>query len=129
MSVTSRGAVSALAALALLVVSPASAQYANAIAECRWDSKQRCAGALPADGGLARCIAENFPALGEGCKAALVRIAAVRQACDADIAQQCPEITPGAGRILLCVKAHYAALSAPCRDAIGRAAERNMRAH
>jgi hypothetical protein len=115
-----------LAALALLSVSPAFAQYSAVIAACRWDSKQLCADVVPQGGGLARCIEEKFDALGYSCKAALVRITAVRQACGADIAQQCPGTKPGAGRVLLCVKAHYAALSAPCREAIGHAAERNV---
>jgi len=67
--------------------------------------------------------------LAEPCKAALVRLDAVRDACMADLQQQCPGTRPGAGRLLLCVKAHYAALSRSCRDAIGHAAERNLRSH
>jgi hypothetical protein len=111
----------------LLSVSPASAQYSEVIAACRWDSKQLCAGVLPEGGALARCIEEHFAALGPSCQAALVGIAAVRKACGPDIAQECPGIKPGAGRLLLCVKEHYAALSALCRDAIAHAAERNAR--
>jgi len=116
-------------ALAFLSVLPASAQYMEIIAACRLDGKQLCAGVAPEGGQLGRCIDQNFAALSEGCKAALVRIAAVRKACGADIAQQCPHAKPGEGQLLLCVKAHYAALSAPCREAFGRAAERNVRDH
>ena len=117
----------ALVAAVLLSAVPASAQYSDVILACRWDAKGICAGALPAGGQLAACIKSNFQALTEPCKAALVRVAAVRAACAADMQQQCPTTKPGAGRILLCVKAHYAALSEPCRDAIGQAAARNLR--
>jgi hypothetical protein len=119
----------ALAAAVLLVAGPASAQYSEAITECRWDAKGICAGAVPRSGELAACIKLNFERLAEPCRNALVRIAAVRDACAADIPQQCPGTRAGAGRILLCVKAHYAALSEGCRDAIGQAAERNLRSH
>jgi hypothetical protein len=71
----------------------------------------------------------HFQDFTEPCKAALVRITAVRESCGVDIHQQCPDIKPGAGRILLCVKKHFAALSEPCKEAIGRAAERKLRAH
>ena len=119
----------ALAAAVLLSASPAAAQYAGAIAACRWDAKGVCAGAVPEGGQLAACIERNFQTLAEPCKAALVRIAAVREACAADIRQQCSGTKPGAGRILLCVKVHYAALSGSCREAIGHAAERKLRSH
>ena len=46
-----------------------------------------CAGALPEAGRLARCIEANFDRLGDSCRAALVNIATVRQACGADIAR------------------------------------------
>jgi hypothetical protein len=115
--------------LASFAVSPAFSQYSSVITACRWDSKQVCAGALPEDGRLARCIEENFDRLGDSCRAALVNIATVRQACGPDIALQCPGTKPGAGRLLLCVKAHYAALGETCRHAIGHAVERNVRAH
>jgi len=119
----------ALAILASRAVSPAFSQYSSVIAARRWDSKQVCAGALPEAGRLARCIEANFDRLGDSCRAALVNIATVRQACGADIALQCPGTKPGAGRLLLCVKTHYAALGETCRDAIGHAVERNVRAH
>jgi len=124
-----RWSCSALAAALLLSASPASAQYSAVITACRWDAKGICAGTLPQAGQLAACIRQNFQALAEPCKSALVRIAAVQDACADDIRRQCPATRPGGGRIMLCVKAHYAALSGSCRDAIGHAAERNIRRH
>jgi hypothetical protein len=118
---------SALAAVVLLSALPASAQVATVISACRFDAKGACAGAVLEGGQLAACIDRNFPTLGEPCKAALVRLAALRPDCAADIRQQCPGTKPGAGRLLFCVKAHYAALSAACHAAIGQAAERNLR--
>ena len=119
----------AFAVAALFSASPASAQYSVVIAACRLDAKGVCAGAVPEGGQFAACIERNFQMLAEPCKAALVRLDAVRDACMADLQQQCPGTRPGAGRLLLCVKAHYAALSRSCRDAIGHAAERNLRSH
>ena len=118
-----------LAAAVLLCAPPALGQYEAVITACRWDAKGICAAALPADGRLADCIKTNFQALSEPCKAALVRIAGVREACGADVKARCGATRPGAGRILLCVKANYAALSEPCKSAIGHAAERKLRAH
>ena len=86
-----------------------------------------CAGAVPESDQLAACIERNFQALAEPCKTALVRIAAVREACGLDLQQQCPAIRPGKSRLFFCVKAHYAALSAACRATIGQAAERSLR--
>ena len=70
------------------------------------------------------CVKAHFQDFTEPCKAELVRIAAVREACGTDIHERCPAIKPTAGRILLCVKKHFAILSEPCKEAIGRAAER-----
>ena len=75
------------------------------------------------------CVKAHFQEFTEPCKAALVRISAVRESCEGDIHEKCPATKPGAGRILLCVKKHFAALSEPCKEAIGRAAERKVRAH
>jgi hypothetical protein len=117
----------ALAAAALVLASPASAQYSAAILACRFDAKGICGGTLPESGQLAGCIKRNFEKLAEPCQAALVGIATVREDCAADIEQQCPRTKPGESRLLFCVKAHYAALSEGCRDAIGQEAERNLR--
>jgi hypothetical protein len=113
-------------ALAMLVLlsSPAFGQYVAVVQGCSRDAKQLCATAQAGGDQLAECIKANFPALGEPCKAALVRVAGVRKSCEADVRTQCPGIKPGAGRLLLCVKQHFAALSQPCKDALGRAAER-----
>jgi hypothetical protein len=112
--------------IGLFVASPAWAQYSAVVAACRIDITHVCGGATPEGGRLAACITQNFQALSEPCKAALVEVSAVRDACAADLGQQCPATTPGAGRILFCVKAHYAALSAPCRDAIGQEAAHHL---
>jgi hypothetical protein len=69
-------------------------------------------------------VKARFDNFSEPCKAALVRIAVVREACGADIQEHCPAVKPGAGRIFLCVKQHFSALSEPCREEIGKAAER-----
>jgi len=78
---------------------------------------------------LGECTKAHFLDFTEPCKAALMKIAAVRKACGGDIEAQCPAVKLGGGRILLCVKQHFAALSQPCKDAIGQAAERKVRAH
>jgi hypothetical protein len=120
----------ALAVLALLSASPAFTQgrYEAVISACRWDAKGLCGDALPGDGRLTACIKANFQALGEPCKSALVRTAAVRDACAADIRERCRITKPGSGRIFFCIKKNYAALSEPCRDTIAQAAERRLRA-
>ena len=73
---------------------------------------------------LTECVKTHFDNFSEPCKAALVRIAVVREACGADIREHCPAVKPGAGRIFLCVKQHFSALSEPCKEAISKTAER-----
>ena len=114
-------------AVCVLMLSVASSfgQYASVIHACTQDVMKSCAHgqqAVP----LAECVKVHFEDFSEPCKAALVSIVAVREACGADIQKQCPAIKPGAGRVLLCVKQHFAALSEPCKDAISRAAERKL---
>ena len=41
------------------------------------------------------CVKAHFTDFTEPCKAALVRIAVVRESCGADINEQCPAIKPG----------------------------------
>ena len=72
------------------------------------------------------CIKTHFNEFAGPCQAALVRVAAVSEACGADIQRHCPAVKPSGGRILFCVKAHFAALSERCKDAIGGAAERKV---
>jgi hypothetical protein len=112
----------AFAMFVLLSVSPASAQYVAAIEACRRDINQYCASGA----GVAECIKSHFQDLAKPCQAALVRIAAVRDACAADIQAQCRGIKRGEGRILLCVREHFAALSEPCKDAIAEAAKQKV---
>ena len=83
-----------------------------------------CAAGQQGANPLAECVKANFDKFNQPCKAALMKIAAVREACGADIQKQCPAVKPGAGRILLCVKQHFAAMSEQCKEAIGHAAER-----
>ena len=78
---------------------------------------------------LAECVKADFDNFSRPCKAALVKIASVREACGVDIQKHCPTVKPGAGRILLCVKQRFAALSEPCKEAIGHAAERKAGVH
>ena len=114
-----------LAILPLLVVSmpPASGQYVTTIAACTRDVTKFCHATQSERNFLAECIESHFQDFNERCRTALVRTAAVREACKADIEQQYPAERPGAGRILLCVKKHFAALGQSCKDAIGHAAE------
>jgi len=119
----------AFAMFVLVSVSPAFGQYVRVIQVCSRDVTDSCGPAQPGRGPLMECVKGHFQDFTEPCKAALVRIAAVRESCGVDIHQQCPDIKPGAGRILLCVKKHFAALSEPCKEAISRAAERKLRAH
>ena len=99
----------------MLSVASSFGQYASVIHACTQDVMKSCAHgqqAVP----LAECVKVHFEDFSEPCKAALVSIVAVREACGADIQKQCPAIKPGAGRILLCVKQHFAALSEPPKD-------------
>jgi hypothetical protein len=118
----------AFAILALLTVSPAFGQYVPVIQACSRDLVEFCAPDRPDGSRLAECTETHFQNFTERCKAALVKIGAVRDACKPDIQEQCSGVKPSAGRILLCIKAHFAALSKPCKDAIGHAAARNARA-
>ena len=119
----------AFAILVLVSASPASSQYVPVIQACSRDVVVFC-GPDRTDGSrLAECTKAHFQDFTEPCKAALVKITAVRRACGVDIQQQCTRVKAGAGRILLCVKQHFAALSEPCKDAIGQGAERKVRAH
>ena len=113
----------------LLSASPAFGQYVDVIQACSRDVTASCAPAQPGRGPLMECVKAHFQDFTEPCKAALVKIAAVRNSCGKDIHEQCPAIKPTAGKVLLCVKAHFAALSGPCKEAIGRAAERKLRAY
>jgi len=119
----------AFAILVLVSVTPAFGQYVLVIEACSKDVSNSCGPAQPGRGPLMECVKAHFQEFTEPCKAALVRIAAVRESCEGDIHEKCPATKPGAGRILLCVKKHFAALSEPCKQAIGHAAERKVRAH
>ena len=119
----------AFVVMVLLLVSPAFGQYVEVIQACRRDVLEFCAPDRAEGSRLTECTKAHFQDFTEPCKAALVKIGAVREACGVDIQKQCPGLKPGAGRILLCVKQHFAALSEPCKDAIGHAAERKVRAH
>jgi hypothetical protein len=119
-----RGYCLAFAMFVLLWGSPAFGQYVTVIQACSRDVTASCGPTQPGRGPLMECVKAHFQDFTEPCKAALVRIAAVRESCGMDIHEQCPAIKPAAGRILLCVKKHFASLSEPCKEAIGRAAER-----
>jgi len=78
---------------------------------------------------LAECVKAHFDNFSQPCKAALMKIASVREVCGADIQKHCPTIKPGAGRLLLCVKRHFAAINEQCKEAIGQATERKAGVH
>ena len=118
----------AFAILVLVSVTPALGQYLMVIEACSKDVSNSCGPAQPSRGPLMECVKVHFQEFTEPCKAALVRIAAVREFCGGDIHEKCPATKPGAGRILLCVKKHFAALSEPCKEAIGRAVPEQDRA-
>jgi hypothetical protein len=111
--------------LPMLSVSSSSfGQYVSVIQTCSRDVAQFCAPDRRGESSLTECVKAHFDNFSEPCKAALVRIAVVREACGADIHAHCPAVKPGAGRIFLCVRRHFSALSEPCKEAIGKAAER-----
>jgi hypothetical protein len=116
----------ALVMFALLSVSSAFGQFVAVRRMCDRDLLHFC---NPAQSGgrLSECIDAHFRDFTEPCKAALVRIAPVLEACGADIQEQCPTIKPGSGRIFLCVRRRFASLSEACKDAIGHAAEQRLR--
>ncbi len=119
----------ALVILVALSASPSFGQYVSVIQTCSRDVAQFCATDQRGGSPLTECVKTHFDNFSEPCKAALVRIAVVREACGADIHEHCPAVKPGAGRILLCVKQHFAAMSEPCKEAISLAAERKAGVH
>src|SRR3974390_1886347 len=76
--------------LLMLSVSSSFGQYVPVIQTCSRDVAQFCAldrrGASP----LTECVKTHFDNFSEPCRAALVRIAVVREACGADIQRHCP---------------------------------------
>ena len=96
---------------------------------CTDQSMEFCAPDKPEGSRLAECTEAHFLDFTEPCKAALMKIAAVREACGENTREQCPGVKPSAGRILMCVKEHFAALSDQCKQAIGIAATRKLRAN
>ena len=91
-------AVLAFSAFALLSVSSASAQFGTAVAACTRDMAEFCNAAKTGGDRLAECTKAHFQDFREPCKKALVKIAAVREACRADARTQCPGIKIGAVR-------------------------------
>jgi hypothetical protein len=119
----------ALGILVALSASPSFGQYVSVIQTCSRDVAQFCGTDQRGGSQLTECVKTHFDDFSEPCKAALVKIAALREACGADIHEHCPDVKPGAGRILLCVKQHFAAMSEPCKEAISLAAERKGGVH
>src|SRR5262245_20635496 len=77
------------AMLVLLSISPAFGQYVTVIQACSRDIPSLCAPGPSAGGSLVECIKAHFQDFSEPCKAALVRITAVRKSCGVDIEKQC----------------------------------------
>jgi len=119
----------ALAIFMAFSASPTSGQYVSVIQACSRDVAEICAIGQSGASSLVECVRTHFDGFSEPCKAALARIAVVREACGADIQEHCHGLKPGAGRILLCVKQHFTTMSEPCKEAIGRAAERKAAVH
>jgi Cysteine rich repeat len=97
----------------------------TAIAACAADIKSLCAGVTPGEGRLEACIKSHSRELSEGCRAALLKDAALRNACAIDIKQNCAGVPSGGGRIGACMKAHFANLSEACKRAFEAVAPNN----
>jgi hypothetical protein len=72
----------------LLFVPPAFGRYVAVIQACGRDVVKFCAPDKPEGSRLAEFTDAHFLDFTEPCKAALVKIAAVRQACGADLREQ-----------------------------------------
>jgi hypothetical protein len=109
-----------LAVLSVLLMAPVGvmAQGAAVRQACGPEIQQHCAGVEPGDGRLRACVKENFAALSEPCKQAMLSSVAVVRACKADVQRTCPDIQPGGGRIQACMKDHFAEYSDQCKQAI-----------
>src|SRR5215471_11283935 len=99
-----------LALLLQLSMPSAFAQYVTVIAACTRDATKFCQAAQPQRNALAECIEAHFQDFHEECQTALMRTAAVREACKADIDQQCATVRPVGGRSLVCVRKNFAEL-------------------
>ena len=113
-------AIPRFAVLSVLLVAPvgAMAQGTAVRQACGTEVQQHCAGVEPGDGRLRACVKENFAALSEPCKRAMLSSVAVVRACKADVQRTCLDIQPGGGRIQACMKEHFAEYSDPCKQAI-----------
>jgi hypothetical protein len=113
-------AVPRLTFASLLLMAPivAMAQGAAVRQACGPEIEQHCAGIPPGEGRLRACVKENFAALSEPCKRAMLSSVAVVRACKQDVQRTCPDIQPGGGRIQACMKDHFAEYSDQCKQAI-----------
>src|SRR6516165_9237913 len=73
----------------MLSVSSSFGQYASVIQACTGDFMKFCAAGQHEAGSPTECVKAHFEDFTAHCKAALVRIAAVRDACGTDIKKQC----------------------------------------
>lgn len=93
---------------------------AAALKTCIPEIKSQCGGA---EGELRRnCIKSRFKEFSLPCQLALVKLAAVKMACQSDVKKNCPDILPGGGRVEACIKDHFADMSAACKETISQAA-------
>ena len=85
---------------------------------CATDLKQ-CAGS---DEQHRACIKVHFKEFSLPCQLALVKLVAIRKACEGDVRKICADIVPGRGRIEACMKDHFADVSEGCKETISQAA-------
>lgn len=67
------------------------------------------------------CIKVRFKEFSLRCQLALVKLSAVKKACNPDAKKYCADIVPGSGRIETCMKDHFADLSEICKGTISQA--------
>ena len=102
-------------------------QYVS-VQACTGDVMKFCAAGQQGAAPLTECVKAHFDNFSEPCKGALVKIAAVREACGADIQKHCPAVKPGRPHPTVC-QTTIAAMSERCKEAIGHAAERKAAVH
>lgn len=86
---------------------------------CKADAETFCAGIVPGDGAIHRCLkrheAELSPACAKFQTAVRDKINRFVQACTADIRTHCSGVKPGDGRVVQCLKRNRTALTDSCK--------------
>ena len=105
----------AIAAIPSVVLAQKSA---DVLAACARDLKSQCGASRDA---RQACIKVRFKEFSLPCKLALVKLSAIKKACNGDAKKYCADIVPGSGRIETCMKDHFADLSEICKETISQA--------